>query len=217
MLALAIGAWATVAVAADSSACAACHSAIYNSYRRTPMSASSGEAGPAQMERFERASFVHTASGFRYRVGRSSGRYFIEFEKTSDASLHGKKALAYFVGSGAVARSYLLAVGGFLYEAPVTYYSGAGKWDLAPGYDSYAYPFLTRPILPACLNCHASFLDVVQECTEPLWRDAVSGRRRGLRTVPRSGRSAHCKDEGRPDGRRFRHRESRQTRARPPR
>ena len=127
------------------------------------MSASSGEAGPAQMERFERASFVHTASGFRYRVGRSSGRYFIEFEKTSDASLHGKKALAYFVGSGAVARSYLLAVGGFLYEAPVTYYSGAGKWDLAPGYDSYAYPFLTRPILPACLNCHASFPDVVQE------------------------------------------------------
>jgi hypothetical protein len=34
----------------------------------------------------------------------------------------------------------------------------AGKWDLAPGYNTYAYPFLTRPILPGCLNCHASFL-----------------------------------------------------------
>src|SRR5262249_267426 len=30
------------------------------------------------------------------------------------------------------------------------------KWDLSPGYDRYAYPFLTRPVLPACLNCHAT-------------------------------------------------------------
>ena len=125
------------------------------------MAASSGEAGrAAPAESFARAAFTHAASGFRYRVAHRGGAYSMEFEKTGDGSLHGRKALAYFVGSGEVARSYLLAADGFLYEAPVAYYSSAARWDLAPAYDHYAYPYLTRPIVPACLNCHASFLSV---------------------------------------------------------
>jgi tetratricopeptide (TPR) repeat protein len=126
------------------------------------MAATSGEAGRASpAESLARAAFSHSASGFRYRVSRSAGGYSMEFEKTMDGSLHGKKALTWFVGSGAVARSYLLAADGFLYEAPVAYYSGTGKWDLAPAYDRYAYPYVTRPVVPPCLNCHASFLSVV--------------------------------------------------------
>ena len=85
----------------------------------------------------------------------------MEFEKTDGGSLRGSKTLAWFVGSGAVARSYLLAADGFLYEAPVAYYSATARWDLAPAYDRYAYPYLTRPVVPPCLNCHASFLSVV--------------------------------------------------------
>lgn len=153
---------AAPAVAAGSAACAACHPAIYESYRRTAMAASSGEAGHGQpAEAFGQSSFTHTQSGFRYRVSRSGGAYWVEFDKIGDASLHGKKPLAYFVGSGAVARSYVLNADGFLYEAPVAYYAAAAKWDLAPAYDGYAYPLLTRPIMPGCLNCHASFLSVV--------------------------------------------------------
>ncbi|MBZ5623547.1 MAG: tetratricopeptide repeat protein [Acidobacteriia bacterium] len=151
--------WASVAAGADSAACAACHRAIYDAFKQTPMAATTGEAGhgvPA--ESFARAAFTHAASGFRYRVSRSGGAYIMEFEKTADGSLHGKKALAYFVGSGAAARSYLWEADGFLYEAPVAYYSTAAKWDLAPAYGQYAYPYLTRPIVPGCLNCHASVL-----------------------------------------------------------
>jgi hypothetical protein len=51
---------------------------------------------------------------------------------------------------------------GFLYEAPVTYYSAGANWDLSPNYDRYAYPFMTRAIVPGCLNCHASSLSVAQ-------------------------------------------------------
>lgn len=161
-LLVAFGLWAPVAAGADSAACAACHRAIYDSFRRTPMAATSGEAGrAAPAESFARAAFTHVPSGFRYRVTRSGGGYWMDFEKAADGSRHGRKPLAYFVGSGAVARSYLLSADGFLYEAPLTYYSGSAKWDLAPSYSSYAYPYMTRPIVPGCLNCHASALSAM--------------------------------------------------------
>jgi len=126
------------------------------------MANTSGQAGQATpAESPARAAFTHGASGFRYRVSRNPSGYTLEFEKAADGSLRGSKTLAWFVGSGAVARSYLLAADGFLYEAPVAYYSATARWDLAPAYDRYAYPYLTRPVVPPCLNCHASFLSVV--------------------------------------------------------
>jgi hypothetical protein len=115
------------------------------------MAMSSGVADAGGRE----AAFRHARSGFRYQVSRSGGAWQLEFQK-DDGSLHGKKRLAYFVGSGAAARSYVLEDGGFLFEAPVAYYSAAARWDLAPSYDQYAYPYLTRPIVAVCLNCHAS-------------------------------------------------------------
>jgi Flp pilus assembly protein TadD len=90
-----------------------------------------------------------TASGFRYRITPVG----FEFQK---GEIRGSRALPWFIGSGATARSFLIADDGYLFEAPVTWYATARKWDLAPGYDRYAYPFLTRPVLPACLHCHAT-------------------------------------------------------------
>jgi predicted CXXCH cytochrome family protein len=158
----AIGCCVSVASAAGSADCANCHRAIYDSYRRTPMAVTSGQTGVSGFsESFANSTFTHVASGFRYRVGRSGGAYWMDFEKAGDGGMHARKPLPYFVGSGAVARAYLLAADGYLFEAPVNYYSGSSKWDLAPGYDHYAYPFMTRAIVPECLNCHASGLSVV--------------------------------------------------------
>jgi len=144
---------------AGSRACAPCHQSIYDTYLRTPMAASAGKVGGGLMEeKFNRATFTHDPTGFRYRVSRNRQEYVFEFEKTQAGTLRGKRTLPYFIGSGAAARSYLLVADGFLYQAPVAYYAGGAKWDLAPGYDRYAYPYLTRPVPPACLTCHASFL-----------------------------------------------------------
>ncbi len=65
-------------------------------------------------------------------------------------------SIPFYIGSGNTARSYLLSFNAFLYEAPVTYYAKTRTWDLSPGYDKYSYPYLTRAIAPACLDCHAS-------------------------------------------------------------
>lgn len=142
-------------------ACAPCHQAIYDSYRQTPMANSSGAVGGGLVhEKYDRAVFDHAPTGFRYRVDLKRGAVVLTFAKP-DGSLKGAKELPYFVGSGATARSYLIADNGFLYEAPVAYYTSSGRWGLAPNYETYAYPYLTRPVQFGCLNCHASFLNAV--------------------------------------------------------
>jgi hypothetical protein len=60
-----------------------------------------------------------------------------------------------------VGRSYLFSVEGFLYQAPVSYYSAESRWDLSPGYERYNRLYLSRPVEAACLRCHASRLQPV--------------------------------------------------------
>jgi hypothetical protein len=140
-----------------SGTCAECHPAIAASYRATPMAASSRKLDPAAVpETFGNAAFRHAASGFEYRVTVTGSGYTLRFAKP--AGFGGEVPLAYAVGSGVRARSYLMERDGFLYEAPVAYYSEGKSWGLEPGYDSYSYPYLTRPIAPGCLSCHASFI-----------------------------------------------------------
>ena len=152
---------AALRCASASSECAPCHRTIYDSYRQTPMANSSGAAGGGIIrEKYDRAVFDHAPTGFRYRVGQKPGAIVLEFARI-DGTLKGTKDLPYFIGSGATARSYLLTDDGFLYQAPVAYYTSSGAWGLAPNYETYAYPYLTRPVSPACLSCHASFLKAV--------------------------------------------------------
>jgi Tfp pilus assembly protein PilF len=111
------------------------------------------------LERFDRASFEHSASGYRYGVSIKNSQYVLDFDK-QPGGLGGSKVLAYAVGSGIRAFSYLMLEDGYLYEAPVAYYLKSNSWGLAPGYEQNTYPYLTRPIAPGCLACHASSLQV---------------------------------------------------------
>ena len=143
---------------AGSPACAACHAAIYRSFVHTPMAQSSGQTGAGDIkEQFDRTEFRDTAAKFVYRVGRNTEGYYFEFrQQGGQQPIEGRRPLPYFVGSGAVARSYLLSVDGFLYEAPVAYYHNSSSWNAAPGFADSESPYLTRPVLPGCLQCHAS-------------------------------------------------------------
>jgi hypothetical protein len=140
-----------------SQACRPCHTTIYDAYSRTAMAASSGAVGSSRVrESLRDAAFDHAASGYRYRVNRTDqGHLELEWGKKDSARMH-RAPMSVFIGSGTVARSYAIDRGGFLYQSPVAYYATTGKWDLAPGYARYNQPFLTRPILPGCLLCHAS-------------------------------------------------------------
>ncbi|HWB86636.1 MAG TPA: cytochrome c3 family protein [Bryobacteraceae bacterium] len=157
-----------------SAACAACHGEIYRSYMRTPMAITSGRAGSGSFpEKFDQGDFYHQPSGARYHVYRERGNDYFSFQIADpQGRLHGTRQLDYYIGSGAVARSYLTRVDGYLYEAPVSYYSISGKWAPSPGYEQYKYIYLTRTIGLSCLQCHAS---------QPQW---IAGTQNGFRDPP---------------------------------
>jgi Flp pilus assembly protein TadD len=111
------------------------------------MALSSGPAGSTPVP--GKTSFSGN-SGYQYSIVHANQRLYLDIGKS------GRRELSYFVGSGAAARSYLISIDGFLYEAPATYYSGPRSWALSPGYGRYTYPFLTRAIAPGCLECHAT-------------------------------------------------------------
>src|ERR1700722_7460101 len=99
--------------------CASCHAAIFRAYMRAPMAQSSGTVGTGHMqETFDRAGFSDDHNAFNYKV---SPDYRFEFiQQTSRQPITGRRALAYFIGSLAAARTFLIEDGGFLYESPVT-------------------------------------------------------------------------------------------------
>ncbi len=138
--------------------CSTCHGAIYRAYMRTPMAQSSGKVGgQVEKESFDRAEFRDAGGAFSYTVRPDYQFEFSQLAKQSaQPRITGLRDLAYFVGSGSAARTFLIDSGGFLFEAPVTYYRNSASWKASPGFDGFDYPYLTRPIAPGCLQCHAS-------------------------------------------------------------
>ena len=173
----------SVALGADfvgNKACSPCHAAIVRAYMRTPMAQSSGKVGTQEKETFDHAEFRDARGAFAYRVRPD---YRFEFTQQGVSQpIAGVRALAYFIGSGAAARTFLIEVleksdlemrdGGFLFESPVTYYRQSASWKASPGFEDRDYPYLTRPVVPGCLQCHTSGIQ------------ASAGTLNGYRTPP---------------------------------
>ena len=159
-----------------SSTCAGCHAAIFKKYSVSPMARTSGKVGSDSFqESLKTAAFTHAASGARYGVFRSKEGLAFEYTRRdpfSSQDLRGERRLDYYIGSGAVGRSYALAQNGFLFQAPVSYYSAPAKWEVSPGYQKTERIHLTRALEPDCLNCHASRLQ------------HIAGTQNGYETVP---------------------------------
>jgi tetratricopeptide (TPR) repeat protein len=144
-----------------SQVCSRCHAEIYRKYSATSMSRSSGNAGASPLrESFEHATFSDPVLGAEYRISEAPGGYRLEFSRM-DSGAKGQRMLEWFVGSGRVGRSYVFSLDGFLFQAPVSYYSRGAKWDLSPGYQQHQFIHLTRAIGAGCLQCHASRLQPV--------------------------------------------------------
>ena len=133
-------------------ACASCHLEIYKIYQQTAMARSSGPVTRIENE----GTFETGALGIRYLVYSEGGEAFFDFDQQD---VHGRHRLDYFIGAGTFGRSYAFNFDGYLFQAPVAWYSARGAWDLSPGYERQRGLFLTRPVEPACLQCHASRLN----------------------------------------------------------
>lgn len=130
-----------------SEACAPCHRQIYDAYRKTGMARSSGRTGDG-LERTSGAAFRH--AGAEYSV---TSDMRVRYRR---GALSGERSLDYFIGSGAVGRSYASILEGFLFQAPASYFAARASWGLSPGFQASQRVELARPIEAPCLSCHAT-------------------------------------------------------------
>ncbi len=154
--------FAAGSLGAGSKVCVSCHAAIARSYAATPMALSSGATGTGLFrERFTAASVSLTGGG-SLDVALKNGHVEYAFR---EGDLKGRRSLDYFLGAGLVGRSYATAIEGFLFQAPVSYYSAPQKWALSPGYERNPQINLIREVEPACLKCHATGVQTIAGTT----------------------------------------------------
>lgn len=87
-------------------------------------------------------------------------------------------ALYYVIGSGTNGLSFAVQRGHTLFQAPLSFYSKTGKWDLSPGYQLADLGF-SRPIAAECALCHSGRSQPVEkrngEYREPPFRELAIG------------------------------------------
>ena len=157
-------------------ACAKCHAEIARRYMQTPMANTSGVVTSDTAT----GEYFHQTSGVRYRISKEPGKekdaVWLSFDRKGDAPLQGRRQLHYFIGSNVAGRSFLFALDRFLFQAPVTWYATAKKWDASPGYEADIELRLNRPIDANCLYCHASqaqpIYGALNQYAEPAFKQA---------------------------------------------
>ena len=66
------------------------------------------------------------------------------------------------VGSGRKGQTYLYWKNDALFELPVSYWTELGQWVNSPGYTD-GFADFSRPIVPRCLECHATYFEAIGE------------------------------------------------------
>jgi hypothetical protein len=132
--------------------CSRCHASIYASYSRTNMAHASG---PAE-ENLIPADFTHATSGVHYRIYREDGHVWLSFDRPGDPSVHGRRQLLYYIGSGHRGLTYLFSVDGFFFESPINWYGNSHIWDMTPAYQNAKEIPFTLPAFASCMHCHIS-------------------------------------------------------------
>ena len=148
----------------DSTACAACHRQIWDTYRQTGMGRSFARAGPKVMggEFNSNSTFYHSASDRYYTMLSRDGKYYLRrHQKGFDGKEENvvEKEIHYVTGSGNHARTYLHRTPeGRLVELPVTWYSeNGGHWAMSPGFDNARHSDFRREIMYECVFCHTGY------------------------------------------------------------
>lgn len=148
--------------------CRGCHPGIYETFMQTGMGQSFDHAtrdksaadfSPAH------AIVYDTALDYYYRPYWNHDTFYImEYRLQGKDTTHKLvQQVNYVVGSGQHTNSHIFSVNGYLYQAPITFYTQKQRWDLAPGFEKGANSRFKRMIQLECMSCHNSYPDFVAE------------------------------------------------------
>lgn len=137
--------------------CQSCHNNVYQTYSKTGMGQSFGKANfKKTAAEFGSDALVYDEKlDFYYKpYFQDSVMYVMEFRLEGKDTVHKRiERIDYIIGSGHHTNSHMINRNGYVYQAPITYYTQDKKWDLAPGFEEDNERF-GRAILSECLTCH---------------------------------------------------------------
>jgi hypothetical protein len=141
-----------------SAACSRCHLEIANHFAHASMGHSLTPITPEFLKTLPLpATYYDKKSDHHFEVRAEDGKLVqTEFQTGPDGKdiFRNTHPMEWIVGTGENGLGALLRRDGYLFQAPLSYYSKAGTWDLSPGYQNGDYGF-NRIILPGCIYCHS--------------------------------------------------------------
>lgn len=138
--------------------CRSCHANVYDTYIHTGMGQSFGKADVYKTAAtFGDSALVYDPHlDFYYKPFlQDSILHILEFRLRGKDTVHRRvEKVDYIIGSGHHTNSHLINRNGYVYQAPITYYTQEGRWDLAPGFEDGNNERFSRMIRSECLTCH---------------------------------------------------------------
>src|SRR5437867_1103347 len=120
---LGLAAALSVLPASSAHPCLPCHAKQVNGYARTGMANSLSRPGKQPPGKF-----THPLSGSQFTIQSNATGMAQRMERNGLTAQH---PIAYVVGSGNHAFGYLVAIGDYLFQSPISYYSQRKVWDMA--------------------------------------------------------------------------------------
>ena len=144
--------------------CRSCHAEVHESFIHTGMGLSFDWATPEKSSATygEHALVYEENTDFYYRpFFRDSVLYIREFRLDGKDTVHNRvEKISYIVGSGQHTNSHIVDVNGYVYQAPITYFTQEGRWDMAPGFRKDNLRF-SRLLTTECITCHNHYPEFV--------------------------------------------------------
>jgi len=143
-----------------SNVCRACHADKFESFSHTEMGMSFGKATKQKSSSFGHGNgYVYdTLKDLHYLSFWEGDDFFIkEFRIVNQDTVYQRKErIDYIIGSGHHTNSHMIQRNGFVFQAPMTFYTQNEIWDLPPGFRGNNSRF-ERRIESECMTCHNAY------------------------------------------------------------
>ncbi|GIV26284.1 MAG: hypothetical protein KatS3mg027_0098 [Bacteroidia bacterium] len=144
--------------------CMLCHQNIYNHFIHTGMGKSWKYATRQNSSAiFENSSFYDKLKNLHYQALLIHDTIHIKEYRLDkkDTIFMMIKKIDYIVGSGHHTNSHIYNINGYLYQAPMTFYTQKKIWDFPPGFENGNNTRFSRKIGLECITCHNAYPEFV--------------------------------------------------------
>jgi len=145
--------------------CKQCHNGIHESFSQTGMGKSFGHANREKSAgNFNNVKAIYDSSiNLWYKPLWIGDSLFVhEYRLKASDTVHSiKRKIQYIIGSGQHTNSHLFIENGYLFQAPLTFYTQDQHWDLPPGFEKGNNSRFNRIIGLECISCHNGYPKMV--------------------------------------------------------